>query len=336
MAMDPTQANLGQRTDNLNTNLSHDTKLYDPTQQDDQIVAMYDTRAEADAARQAVMSHDPSARAEVVDRTADGANAGVNSEGGNTGFWGSLKGLFAPDEEVHGYAEGVRRGHALLVIHPTPGTRETIIDAIEATNPVDFDAKLEQWRSAGWNNIQADRASSNANLTSDVATDTDLTSVAAGTRPKPAPGIASKSSAVAPSSQPMATGVDDGKISVVEERLRVGKRDVDRGSVRVRAYVAERPVEEKVTLHDESITLNRRPVNRPLENGASAFREQTIEVVAHGDEAVVAKEARVVEEIDVHKQVADRTETVRDTVRHTEVEIDDQRAETVKPTTPRI
>ena len=47
-----------------------------------------------------------------------------------------------------------------------------------------------------------------------------------------------------------------------------------------------------------------------------------------------AKGARVKEEIRVRKEADQRTETVRDTVRHTEVEVEDDRAEASTPGAP--
>ena len=44
---------------------------------------------------------------------------------------------------------------------------------------------------------------------------------------------------------------NDDVVQAVEEELQVGKRDVGRGSVRVRSYVTERPVEEQVELRQE-------------------------------------------------------------------------------------
>ena len=155
---DPAYTNSNQRSDTLNTNTSHDTGLYDPTMHDDRIVVMYGTWAEAEAARESLVAQVASIDAQVTEETADHANAGVNSEGGNTGLLGALKGLFAQDDQVHGLAEGVRRGQALLVIRPASGTREQVISLIEGTNPINFDAKLEQWRSAGWDNLEANRA----------------------------------------------------------------------------------------------------------------------------------------------------------------------------------
>ena len=118
-------------------------------------------------------------------------------------------------------------------------------------------------------------------------------------------------------------------IPVYEEQLRVGKREVGRGSVRVRSYVVEQPVQEQVHLREERVHVERRPVDRPADIAAGAaepFRERTIEVTATAEEAVAAKEARIKEEIVVGKDTEERTETVSDTVRRTEVEIDDERA----------
>ena len=113
---------------------------------------------------------------------------------------------------------------------------------------------------------------------------------------------------------------------MVEEELRVGKREVGRGSVRVRSYVTERPVEEQVELRQEHVTIERRPVDRELAAGEAAFQERTIEAVERGEEAVVSKTARVTEEIGLRKDVERETETVRDTVRKQDVEIEDDRA----------
>jgi len=113
-------------------------------------------------------------------------------------------------------------------------------------------------------------------------------------------------------------------IKVMEERLRVGKREVAGGAVRVRSYVVERPVEEQVRLHEERVSIERRPVDRPVSAAdAAAFQERTIEARATSEEAVVSKEARVVEEIALHKEASDRTETVRDTLRSTKVDVED-------------
>ena len=110
-------------------------------------------------------------------------------------------------------------------------------------------------------------------------------------------------------------------IQLAEESLTVGKRVVNRGGTRIRRFVVETPVEQTVTLHSEKVMLDRRPVTdgRPL-TGA-AFTDKTIEMTETAEEAVVSKTARLIEEITLRKQAADRVETVRDTVRREDVEI---------------
>ncbi|HYD99616.1 MAG TPA: YsnF/AvaK domain-containing protein [Alphaproteobacteria bacterium] len=111
-------------------------------------------------------------------------------------------------------------------------------------------------------------------------------------------------------------------IPVVEEELHVGKREVRRGGVRVHSRVREIPVEERVTLRDETVNVERRAVDRPIEAGEAVFQDRDIEVTETDEEAVIAKQARVTEEIVVSKGVDIHEETVRDTVRKTEVDID--------------
>ena len=114
-------------------------------------------------------------------------------------------------------------------------------------------------------------------------------------------------------------------IPVVEETLRVGKREIDRGGARVRSYVREIPVNEQVQLREEHVNVERRPVDRALGEGeltGDAFRERSIEMTATAEEAVIGKDTRVVEEAVVSKTADTRTETISDTVRRTEVEVD--------------
>ena len=112
-------------------------------------------------------------------------------------------------------------------------------------------------------------------------------------------------------------------IPVAEERLHVGKREVDHGRVRVRSYVVETPVSEQVSLREERVAVERRPVDRGIGSTEDAFRERTIEMEERSEEAVVSKEARVKEELVVKKEVEQHTETVSDTVRSTKVEVED-------------
>lgn len=111
-----------------------------------------------------------------------------------------------------------------------------------------------------------------------------------------------------------------GTIPVVQEELHLGKRAVQRGGVRVYSRVVEQPVEQEVQLREEKVTVDRRPVDRPLADAElTNMRDQTIEITEMAEEPVIEKEARVVEEVRVGKQSTSKTQKVRDTVRRTEV-----------------
>ena len=111
-------------------------------------------------------------------------------------------------------------------------------------------------------------------------------------------------------------------VPIVEEELQVGKRKVEKGAVKVKTVVTEKPVEASINLHEEHVTVKRRAVNRPVTDAdVSAFEEGTIELRESAEEVVVAKKARVVEEVVVGKQGSDKTHTVRDKVRKTDVEV---------------
>lgn len=119
---------------------------------------------------------------------------------------------------------------------------------------------------------------------------------------------------------------NEGDISVpiIEEQLNVGKREVESGGVRVRTEQQEIPVQEQVTLREEHVHVERTPVNRAVSQGdLEAFREGEVTLTEHAEVAVVAKEARVVEEVVIGKEVSERVETVSDTVRRTEVEVEE-------------
>jgi stress response protein YsnF len=81
-------------------------------------------------------------------------------------------------------------------------------------------------------------------------------------------------------------------------------------------------------LREERVHVERHPVDRPVEAGDDAFREGTLEIKERGEEAVVSKTARVVEEVVVGKQVEEHTETINDTVRRTDVDVQEVNTKT--------
>ncbi len=122
---------------------------------------------------------------------------------------------------------------------------------------------------------------------------------------------------------PIAAEAGERVIPVVEEQLSVGKREVEQGGVRVYRRVVEVPVEQTVNLREEHVFVDRQRVDRPASQGDLAMQgERTIELTETAEEAVVGKSARVVEEVRVGKETTEHAEAIHDTVRKTEVEVE--------------
>jgi uncharacterized protein (TIGR02271 family) len=233
------------------------------------------------------------------------------------GFWDSVADFFFPEEDRATYAEGLRRGGYLVTVGDIRADQfDQALDILDDEGSVDLETRAETWRSEGWTGSHMGGSAATGRQYDSGGSLVGGTSSASG-RENFAPGTY--------------TGArgDDEVIPVVEERLRVGKRDVDLGRVRVRSYVVEEPVSEDVSLREDRVEIERRPVDRPLAGDERAFTDRTIEAEEHAEEAVVTKDARVKEEIALRRKSDDRTETVSDTVRHTEVEVEDDRDETL-------
>ena len=120
------------------------------------------------------------------------------------------------------------------------------------------------------------------------------------------------------------TEVEEGStIPIIEEQLQVGKRTVETGGAYIRSRIVEKPVEESVNLQEERVYVERTPVDRPaVSTDFDTFKEEVVELKEHTEVPVVNKEARVVEEISIGKDVEERKETISDTVRKTEVNVE--------------
>jgi uncharacterized protein (TIGR02271 family) len=241
------------------------------------------------------------------------------SSAGAEGIMGRLRRAGVPEDESHVYAEGVRRGGSLVIARLADENVDRGLEIMSNYRPVDIDERGSQWRTEGWSKYDesagpytgtglTEAAASMRSTNETAATRTDRTDLDASTN-------------LTGGTDRTRSG-DETVIPIVEEQLSVGKREVERGGVRVRSYVVETPVEESVTLRDETVNVERRAVNRPADVTADAFRERTIELTETDEEAVVAKTARVVEEVVVSKDVTERTEQVSDTVRRTEVDVE--------------
>jgi uncharacterized protein (TIGR02271 family) len=111
-------------------------------------------------------------------------------------------------------------------------------------------------------------------------------------------------------------------LRLAEEQIDVGKRQVETGRARIRRYVIEKPVESKVTLHEEHAEMLRRAVSDATPLRDVDWTDKTIEITETAEQAVVTKTAHVAEEVVIRREGSDRVETVRDTVRRQQVELE--------------
>ncbi len=218
------------------------------------------------------------------------------------GVWASLSDFFLPDDDRNTYAEAMKRGSIMVSATVDAAHAEKAEDILEEYGTVNLDERAEGWKKEGWTGY----------------TGTDRTAAPIALTP-------------ARSSGDVSGKASEDVIEVVEEELKIGKRMVNDGRVKVRSYVVETPVSEQVNLRTESVHVQQRAVDRPIAAGEDMFKERTIEAQAMSEEAIVSKTARVTGEVVVTKDVGERVEQVSDMVRSTKVEIDEGDARTAKP-----
>jgi len=199
-----------------------------------------------------------------------------------------FKKLFGSDADAHEagtYAEAIRRGSTVVAVDAMDQAElDKASRILGEFGSIDVSKRAAEWKSQGWTGFDA--------TAKPIACDT----------------VAGRAEAVAP---------------VVQEELQVGKRVVEGGGVRIVKRMTEVPVTELVNLRTERATVERRPVDRPATEADFAnFKEGTLEVREKSEEVVVNKQARVVEEVVVGKDVSERKQKVTDTVRRTDVKVE--------------
>lgn len=238
--------------------------------------------------------------------------AGIGAVAG--GLIGGLTHVGVPKEHAEYYAEGVRRGGTLVTVDAPDNQAQQAVDIMNGNGAVDIDTRGAAYRTGGYTGY-SETAAPYAMEEIIVERDTYRTA-----------NTGTMNTGTAKTGTTANTGtVVNGEtvIPIVEEQIAVGKRQVQSGGARIHTYVTEKPVEASVTLHEERVTVDRRPVDRAVTDADMAFGEKSFEVTETSEEAVVGKTARVVEEVVVGKTATERTETVRDTVRRTDVEVEE-------------
>ena len=220
----------------------------------------------------------------------------------DTGIGGFFSSLFGDDddEDKRRYSSVAERGSVVTVHASSQDEAERAAHILDEAGAVDVDERVTEYGygALGTDTISGSGAAYVDTINQALSSDSDQT------------------------------------IKVIREDLAVGKRDVETGGVRVRSRIVERPVEESIRLRQERVIVQRNPVNRPATAAdLNAFQEGEISLTEHAEVPVVSKTANVVEEISVGKDVTEREEVIRDTVRNTEVDVENlgTTEQTVRP-----
>ncbi len=287
------------------------------------IVAVFDTETHAEAAiadlvGSGVSSSSIQHYSKTSSNTAGDDMSTAEQNRPQSGFWGWLTGEDG-SASTHAslYDRSIETGGTVVTVITDDSNAEKIVSLLQSHSPVDLEERGAQHGLAvsDGNGYATGAAAATAGAAS-APTTTGTPETLGGSTP-----LRSTSTTPPANATATATGGGSEVIALSEESLEVGKRAVDRGTTRLRRYVVERPVEEQIKLRDETVSVFRRPVSGTATVGTDAFTDKVIEMHETDEEAVVAKTARVVEEVVVQKDVAERVETVRDTLRRDEVEI---------------
>jgi uncharacterized protein (TIGR02271 family) len=275
------------------------------------VVGVFDRYAQAQHAAQQLRDSGFGDSVFVTEQPADAAagTASTATQAQEEGVFAQVRNFFSElfsgddDREVQPYAEAVRRGGAVVKVEVDEESRaEAARNTLLQAGAVDLDKDAQTGMSA------------DTGMAKEPGGASDKTRFSTGTGTGTAPsGMAS----------------DEDVIPVVREEMQVGKRTLGTGGVRVYAHTVETPVSESVELRSERATVERRPVDRPASaKDLSGLGERTIEVRETAEQPVVGKQARVVEEVRVGKDVDVKTQEVRDTVRSTQVDVQPLKGET--------
>jgi uncharacterized protein (TIGR02271 family) len=259
------------------------------TRTESTVVAVFRSTSDAQAAAEELQASGFS-QDEIYMNYADRTDTTVRDAGSSRhegGIAGWFKRIFGSDDDAdrHYYEDAVSSGNVLLSVDTNEANVDKAADILNRYSPLD---------------VQREGQGSASGVTTSEVTN-----------------AASASTATVPTSEQTRA------VPIVEEELRVGKRTVLRGGVRVYSRVVERPVEETISLQEERVRVERQPVNRPVtESDLRTGRDEVIEVQEYAEEPIVSKEARVTEEVRINKEATERRQTVKDTVRHTEVNVE--------------
>jgi stress response protein YsnF len=210
-------------------------------------------------------------------------------EGGESNHLPRLLSKRVPQDRADLYAEVLRRGAMVVIVDCKDDEAQQVATLLDERGSLDLDSAASRWRTAGWKGYSEGAQPFDETMAASEREDLERESFA-----------------------------------VIEEQVNVGKREVEQGGVRLRAFVTEHPVEQTVQLREEHVEVKREAVDEPvpIATDPGTFTEEEFVVTATSEVPVVEKQARVVERVSIEKQAETRTETIEETERRRDVEVE--------------
>lgn len=293
------------------------------------VIGIFDSRDKAQTAVQQLSASGISPdRIDIADRTS--TNTETTSEryddNDDDSIGGFFRALFGGEDDARKYSSVARRGCVVTVHAQTDDEASRAADLLDDSGAVDVEEQAARYGysgAAGNMGTTGGAFASGTGLAGMPGSTTGTTGMTGST------GLNDTTHTTADTDYNR-NNLDTDNVNtdrafpIIEENLQVGKREVETGGVRLRSRIVERPVEEHLRLREEHVNVQRNPVNRPASDAdLNTFREGTIELTEHAEVPVINKEAHVVEEVSLNKNIEEREEVVRDTVRKTEVDVED-------------
>ncbi len=166
------------------------------------VTALYDTKADAEAARERLSSAvDVEGRAKIIDQSSMGGDQGSSD----------FNSVPLSHEDRAAYGEGLRRGGFMLCAQVDEDEdADKIVSVLEQTSGVDLEERQTSWRNEGWSGSSDRQTTGQATFGSSQDRDTSFGSSTTG-------------------STDGSNIIEEEHIPIIDEQLRVGKREVERG-----------------------------------------------------------------------------------------------------------
>jgi uncharacterized protein (TIGR02271 family) len=263
-----------------------------------------------------------------------GALGGGAIGAGVGGLTGALVGLGIPEYEAKRYEGKVKEGGVLISVHSENSDetnrakaifKEAGAHDISSTGEAHSDVKVQEASDT------ADTSFRDVSPRNDI-TERDLpASPTSGAKEGSRPRTADQSAQAQHNLSETPAGTQSrergdeiaAEVPLSEEEVKVGKRTVSGGEVRLQKKVSREPVNVPVELKHEDVAIERVPAHETRSAGKEPFQEEHVEVPLSREEPVVEKETRVTGGVRVRKTEGIEEETIQESVRREDVDIDE-------------